>query len=92
MRVTPIADGEVLFVTDTLSIEKRPRVALLDVNVPRSNDLIRVCGWCKKVHDGDCWTEVEEALGRLRLLEYSPLPLMTHGICENCFETVAAQI
>lgn len=92
MRVSPLEHGDVLFVTETLSIEHRAHVATLDLAAPRSGDLIRVCGWCKKVHDGDCWTEIEEALHRLKLLECIPVPRLTHGICESCFEGISAQL
>lgn len=72
--------------THTLSEEDRPAQPLLEATVPRSDDLVRMCGWCKKVFVGDSWEEVEEAVSRLGLFERPVMPGVTHGICEPCYE------
>lgn len=94
MTVERAADGTTEFRTRTLSEEKRPTPLLLKSEAKRSADLLRVCGWCKRVHADGAWVEVEEAVDRLHLFHQSRLPAMTHGICEPCLkrmmETVKA--
>lgn len=90
MRVSPMDDGDVEFATAVVRAESRPPVSLCGLMAPDGNELIRVCGWCNKVHDGQDWAEVEEALGRLRVLESAPAPRMTHGICETCVRVLRA--
>lgn len=51
-----------------------------------------MCGWCNRVDAGGAWVEIEEALPRLRLLEYATPPKVTHGMCEGCLETMKAQL
>lgn len=64
---------------------RRPYSALLDVSVRRSDELLRVCSWCNKVNLAPRkWVEVEHAIRNLRLLEDSPIPGITHGMCEVC--------
>jgi hypothetical protein len=86
MRVHRGEDGAVEFRTHTLSEEIRQPQTLLESNPPRSQELLRACGWCKKVFVGEVWAEVEDALARLRLFERSLLPSLTHGICEQCYQ------
>ena len=89
MEVGRAQDGTVAFCTRTLSEEPRQPPALLAPSAARSNELLRVCAWCEKVSVGGSWVEVEEAVARLRLFESSLLPLMTHGICEQCRQNMA---
>jgi hypothetical protein len=84
MDVSPGPDGEVEFLTRVLSEDARPRQNLLDVCLTRSGELIRMCGWCKKVEILGVWVEVETAVTRLRLFERPILPPLTHTICVGC--------
>jgi hypothetical protein len=56
-----------------------------------SDDLIRMCSWCKRVAAPD-WVEVDEAVRRLKLFESDPIPRVTHTICETCAEAVRREI
>ena len=76
----------------TLLEEERPSQPLLDPASPRSEELLRVCGWCKKVDVGSRWVEVEEAVSILELFDRTHLPDVTHGICEGCFSQMAATL
>lgn len=78
-------DGAVEFHTRTLLEEERPVPVLLDSEAHRSDDLLRSCGWCKKIQVGTEWVEVEEAVHRLRLFQRRRLPAITHGICDECY-------
>ncbi|MBN2725850.1 hypothetical protein JXR74_00620 [Candidatus Mcinerneyibacteriota bacterium] len=52
--------------------------------------VIRMCSWCKKIyhHEQDEWLTLEEALQRIRYFEKGKLPYVTHGICEECRESL----
>ena len=76
----------------TLSEEARPPQSLFDPDRPHAEDLLRVCGWCKKVDVGSHWVEVEEAVSVLGLFERPLLPGVTHGICESCFAEMVATL
>lgn len=78
-------DGTVEFRTRTLLQESREPVPLLAANGTRSGELVRVCGWCKRVFVGGAWEDVEVAVERLQLFEHAILPSLTHGICDACY-------
>lgn len=92
MVVTQSDDGLVEFATRALLDEVRPAIALLDAHAARSHDLVRVCGWCNKVSVNDVWKEVEHAIAQLGMLDRSPVPKLTHGICEACYDAVLSTV
>jgi hypothetical protein len=85
MEVCPAGPGAVEFRTRVLWEQPRVPVSLLAEGSARSEDLLRVCSWCKRVDIGGEWAEVEEAVARLRLFDLPRLPMLTHGICQDCF-------
>jgi hypothetical protein len=62
----------------------RASVALLDPRAPRSDALVRMCSWCKRVALGEAWVDVETAVAASRLFHRSPVPGITHAMCEDC--------
>lgn len=54
--------------------------------------VVRVCGWCNRFDADGEWVEVEDALPRLRLLEYPDARMLTHGICDDCLTTMTAEL
>mgnify|MGYP005860220723 CR=1 FL=1 len=79
-------EGEdVEFHTHTLAEEQREPVQLKPAQ-GEVTELLRVCSWCKRVHVEDSWEEIEAALERLRLFQMPRPPLITHGICEECYQ------
>lgn len=92
MDILPKDNRAVEFRTRTVSEEGREPQLLLDVHQSRSDELLRMCSWCKKVDIGGDWTEVEEAVARLRLFEQAVLPNLTHGICETCFTNATSEL
>lgn len=93
MIVTRHDNGGVQFETRTVREEERPRQEALDRRAPRLGDLLRVCGWCKRVDVGQGrWGEVEEAVTTFRLFEGPRLPMLTHGMCEACLKTMTEKI
>jgi hypothetical protein len=77
-------DGTVEFHTRTISEESRQPPGLPESSAARPGELLRVCGWCKKVFVGGTWAEVEDAVAQLRLFHRPFLPSVSHGICEGC--------
>jgi hypothetical protein len=92
MEVSRGLDDVTDFRVRTLSQKAWERQPLLDTERPHSEELLRVCGWCKKVHAGGRWAEVEEAVSLLGLFVRSLLPDVTHGICEDCYARIVATI
>jgi hypothetical protein len=88
MEVSRGLDGAIDFRVRTISEEERQSQPLLDPLRPHSDELLLVCGWCKKVDLGGRWVEVEEAVSHLGLFEQSLLPDLTHGVCEDCYSRV----
>jgi hypothetical protein len=84
--------GTVEFRSRVVSEGPRPPQPLLERDRPHSGDLVRVCGWCKKVDVGGRWAEVEEAVSRLGLFDRPVLPQLTHGICEDCHARMVATL
>lgn len=72
--------------------EERSPQPLLDPHRAHSEEFLRVCGWCKKVDVGGRWAELEEAVPLLGLFERPLLPLVTHGICEDCYARMLATL
>lgn len=92
MSVTTLGGGVVEFESTTRREEERdPPQPLLDREAPRAGDLLRICGWCKRVDAGG-WREVEEAVAALRLFERRELPRLTHGMCDGCHRDVSERI
>ena len=88
LRLTAEEDQCVRFAAALLRSEPRPAVPLLDAAAPRSDELLTMCAWCKRIKlDEDTWREVEEALARMAILQRFPLPGITHAICPECLVT-----
>jgi hypothetical protein len=55
--------------------ETRAAVPLLDRHAPRSDELVVVCSWCRRVRRGDAWRDVETSIADGELLGRSePMP------------------
>ncbi|HVP29335.1 MAG TPA: hypothetical protein VMW35_09270 [Myxococcota bacterium] len=80
------SDGrDVEFRVRILRQEPRAFVRLLDASAPRSDELLRICSWCKRVLlPGEEPMEVEDAVARLDLFDRRELPGLTHTICPAC--------
>lgn len=88
MVVRPRVQGGALFESTIQRETNRPPVALLDPHAARSGTLVRVCSWCKRVHDpANGWVEVAEAMARMRIFGDPCVPSVTHAICQPCFDT-----
>ncbi len=92
MRIDARGD-EVQFETRVLKTEQRPAQKILDSEISRSDEIVLVCGWCKKIDVGQGnWKEVEIAVVDLGLFKLEKLPQLSHGICPDCYTSVKKQI
>lgn len=93
MEVHQHETGQIEFRSCVLQEEPRESVLLLESNIKRSGDLLRICSWCKKVKvDETAWLEVEEAIKKLSLFNAKTLPDLTHGMCPSCYDDVIERI
>jgi hypothetical protein len=86
MTILPVAAGGLAFVSRTVREERRHPVPLLDPTLRRTDELLRMCAWCKQVDTPEGWLDVEYAVARLGYFHNDVLPGITHGICPACCE------
>lgn len=88
MRMTLDEESGVQFRNWLVREEPCEPVELLDTTAKRSQELLIICSWCKRVKvETQTWVQVEEAVQQLALFEAAELPQLSHGICPECFET-----
>jgi hypothetical protein len=88
MLMTVLPDGGVEFESSMIREEPRPRLALLDPAVPRSDKHVVLCAWCKRVNRQGQWYELEEALHTNSFFDSPRPPHVDHEICPHCREIV----
>jgi len=91
MTMSPGPRAAVAFDSRVVKLEPRPAPAWNDRANARTGDLLRVCGWCKRVAVADEWLEVELAVERLGLMTGKLSSGITHGMCPACFARVMAE-
>jgi hypothetical protein len=93
LKMTPLAREKVAFASRILREEPRERVQLLQHDVVRSEEMIKMCSMCKKVNIAEnVWIEVEDAIIDLKLFEKKILPRISHGCCQPCYEIAMVEI
>ncbi len=92
LRIVAHPSGRtVLFAAFMQSEETRDaRQPILDLNAPRSEEVLTMCGWCDRFLVEGNWVEVEVAAERLKLFQRSELPMISHDICPDCSEMLLA--
>jgi hypothetical protein len=90
LDILPQRDEELLYRVRTLKEEFRALVPLLDPQRPREESFVTMCGWCKRVAVSPRkWLEVEEAVAALAFFDEPRPPQLTHGVCEECGESLS---
>ena len=85
LRLAALPAGGLALTGRLLREEAREPAPLLDSCTARSQSLLCICSWCKRIVAGsDEWIEVEEAIRRWSLFSAAVLPQLTHGICPAC--------
>jgi hypothetical protein len=83
MHIVHLSATELEFKSVLVREEPRSEVKLLDPKATRSDKLINMCVWCKRVKASD-WREVEDALRELNLFDTTMLPMISHVVCPDC--------
>jgi hypothetical protein len=90
LDILPQRGQELIYRVRTLKQEVRELVPLLDMRRSREESFVTMCGWCKRVAVSPRrWLEVEEAVAALALFDQPRPPQLTHGVCEECSETLS---
>lgn len=92
LEIRPLADRRIEVISRLVSSATRPYVALLDCLVKRSDNMVTICSWCKRVQVGAVWEEVEDAVNLLGLFKNEAQPSLQQGMCEQCEQAVMASI
>jgi hypothetical protein len=92
MEITALDSAALALETRVVRLEPRAAVHLLDRTLPRDEEWLVMCSWCKTVEVEGGWCEVEDALGVLRLFERETLPNVTHGICSSCRQRLEEEL
>ncbi|MBK8979090.1 MAG: hypothetical protein IPM29_24615 [Planctomycetes bacterium] len=85
MTLTPRPDGSLHFRSVLDHQQQRPRLELLRRDIPRREQFVLLCSWCKcmKMPSG-AWADLEIAVTREGLLNGADMPQLSHGICPSC--------
>ncbi|MBD3233571.1 MAG: hypothetical protein GF315_07585 [candidate division Zixibacteria bacterium] len=86
MHILPHKGKSLEFRSRIIREEHRPFQRFLDIDEPRNDSFIVMCGWCKAVATKDGWAQIEEAVDILKLFEMQILPEISHGICKECHD------
>jgi hypothetical protein len=91
MNIRRCGAGSIEFRSAIVREELRPYARVLDSASSRSAEIITICSFCKKVRLLG-WVEVEEAFRVLNPFDSAPVPAISHGVCEACYEMVLNQL
>jgi hypothetical protein len=85
LQILRLPNQEIEFRSRILREERRAPVRLMEDKVERTEELLIMCSWCKKVAmPAQRWVEVETAVNELHLFDAARLPRISHGICQAC--------
>ncbi len=88
-----IGDGHIEFLCRTVRVVSRAPVELLRQGVERSDRIIRICSFCKKIAAAaDEWIDTERAIERMALFSDNALPRLSHGVCPACHAAALAEV
>ena len=86
MRIAMTETARVRFITKIKTLELRSGEG---VNVADDQTPLLVCSWCGRINvDQEIWQDVEVAIGRLGIFERSFPPVVSHGICTDCYSKI----
>ncbi len=94
MRLIVSSDEQhnIHFTSVLIREEPRDHQGLLVPAEDADEVMVKMCSWCKRVAlpEGR-WLEVEEAMISLRIFETSTHPVVTHGLCQDCRDSMLDQ-
>jgi hypothetical protein len=88
-----LPDHQIAITSKIVRTEHRNRIRLLDAGTSRSTDHLIICSMCKKIEvSPQHWAEIEEGLVQLRLFEAHDMPLLSHGVCPECYQVAMREL
>ena len=91
ITLTPTSTDLVGVRSTLLREDLREPAPVLDRRAERSDDVIRICAWCNRINVDGTWREVDEVVDQLDLFSHGLVPSLSHGICDDCFHTLAEE-
>lgn len=92
LEMRPAERGRIDYECRVLAEARRLPIGLLDASAERDERIVRVCSYCKSIAvSEDRWESTSDAFISLGLDRSSTMPQLSHGICPQCYEMVAAQ-
>ena len=93
ITVKALPGNQVEFSSKVIRIEQRDNLRILNATVDRSEEIVRICSYCKKIAISDEeWIDAEKAIELLDLFKSVKLPQLTHGVCPVCYESLMANL
>lgn len=92
MKVEPLDNGGVRFISRLDRTEPRPAVQALDPNLPRHPGVLSMCSICKRVRSAQQdWVPIEEALKSSETMQRDRPPSVAQGVCPDCSQLIRNQ-
>jgi hypothetical protein len=87
LTIEPLPTGFLLTSVER-RVEPNPDGDIFQSGTLDDSTLIRSCSWCKQLEADGRWYEIDEAMARLRLFERARIPLVTHAMCDACYQKI----
>ena len=65
---------------------------LLGPALASGSELLRVCAWCYRAERDGVWRGIEDVVVAEGLLQRPTVPVVTHGICDECLADTSAAL
>ena len=85
MTVTSLGDSGDVELTARMLSKQVNREQYQSIGELQLDEFLRACGWCCRIDMDGFWIDVEHAVEKLGMFEFSRLPKLTHGICKDCY-------
>lgn len=87
MKIYKTEADRVRFATQVKVLEPRSGET---INASDEGEPLLICSWCGRVNiDDHIWHDVEVAIAQMRIFERSHPPAISHGICSDCYLSMA---
>lgn len=93
IRIIPQPGDQIEFENTVKQIEPREPIHLLEEQPRDPDSLVRICSFCKKIAvDEENWLDLAEGIRALHLMDKNPMPMLTHGVCPECYQRFLIQL
>ncbi|MGC9062359.1 hypothetical protein [Calditerrivibrio sp.] len=89
LEITPMVNNILKLKHELVNTTKRATKLHFSSN---SDIIFTMCAWCNKIKYRDIFIELEDAVNKMKLLEYNFLPKFSHGICPDCYTGLIKEI